>query len=812
MQVSYNLLKEYVDIDFSPVELSERLSMGGIVAEHTRAIFEGVKGVFIGQIVELNPLSSDSALSVCTVDLKNQILEVACGAKNMKKGDFVPVVVEGGCLPGLGIVGSKKIHGFSSRGMICSASELGLEKSKSPGVLILGQDLPLGEEINNTKEMGNDVIYDFEIFSNRPDLMSVIGLAREVAVLSGKPLRLPALKILETEEKVTDSISVEVEDEDLCPRYAGRVIKGLQVKDSPFWLRWKLFLLGIRPINNVVDITNFVMMETGQPLHAFDLKYINGQKIIVRRAYPGEAFKTLDGVERVLTKDNLVIADRDRPIALAGIMGGENSEIKEDTRDVFLESAYFEPINNRRTNRYFGMRTDASNRFEKGIDPFGQVFAANRAASLITQLTSGKLLDGVIDRYSKKLNKSKPVELHLPKVEKIIGARIGKSDREIKEKVLEIVTKLEFEIVKQDEHYLKLSPPSFRGDIQRDVDIIEEIARFYGYDNIPATLFKSTVAQEGKTEKQKVSDIIRNTLIGCGMNQIINYSMVNPKCFDWLRLPSTHQLREAVELANPLLKEQTIMRTTLIPGLLKTIQWNVNHSAEKIKLFEMGRVYFSQNKMQKASLPLEKMMVTGGITKIGRGNIWEKSEKWDIFFLKGILESLFDSLGLTDIEYVPGNQPFFQTEKNGIIKSAHSVIGILGELHQDISNFLDISGDVLLFELDFSKLLPLLEREITFQLLPRYPHIQRDLAIVISESISFAQIKKEIEKIRPDIIKSVEIFDIFRGKQIESGYKSIAFTIIFQATDRTLTDIEVDKVMENVTIELKKLFQANLRR
>lgn len=812
MQVSYNLLKEYVDIGFSPEELSERLSMSGIVAEHTRAIFEGVRGVFIGKIIELKPLSGNNILSVCTVDLKNQILEVICGAKNMKTGDLVPVVVEGGNLPGLGMVEGKKIHGFYSRGMICSASELGLEKSKSQGVLVLGQDLPLGEEICNIKEMGNDVIYDFEIFSNRPDLMSIIGLAREISVLSGKLLRLPALKIIETEEKVTDSIAVEVEDEDLCPRYAGRIVKGLQVEDSPFWLRWKLFLLGIRPINNVVDITNYVMMETGQPLHAFDLNFIHGQKIIVRRAYPGEAFKTLDGVERVLTKDNLVIADRDRPIALAGVMGGENSEIKEETKDVFLESAYFEPINNRRTNRYFAMRTDATNRFEKGIDPFGQVFAADRAASLITQLTSGKLLKGVIDQYSKKLNRGKPIELHLPKVEKIIGTRIGGNDREIKERALEIVTKLEFEINKQDEHYLELTPPSFRGDIQRDVDIIEEIARVFGYENIPATLFKATVAQEGKTERQKVSDRIRNTLIGCGMNQIINYSMVNPKYFDWLRLPSTHYLREAVELSNPLLQEQTIMRTTLIPGLLKAIQWNVNHSAENIKLFEMGRVYFSQNKMQKASLPLEKIMVTGGITKIGRGNIWEKSEKWDIFRLKGILESLFDSLRLTDIEYVPGNQPFFQPGKNGIIKSNNIIIGILGELHKDISNFLDISGDVLLFELDFAELFPLLEREITFQLLPRYPRIQRDLAIVISESISFAQIKKEIERIKPDIIKGVEIFDIFRGKQIDSGYKSIAFTIIFQANDRTLTDIEVDKVMENVTIKLKKLFQADLRR
>lgn len=812
MQVSYNLLKQYVDIDFSPEELASRLSMSGIVAEHTRSVLDGVRGVFIGKITELKPLDKGSFLTVCTIDLKNQILEVVCGAKNMKEGDIVPVATEGGTLPGLGVVKVKRIQGFHSGGMICSASELGLEKSKSPGVLILENHLTLGEEIRNIKGIGNDVIFDFEIFSNRPDLMSIIGLAREISVISGNPLRLPDIQIVETAEKVSDSISVEVIDEDLCPRYAGRIVKGLQVQESPFWLRWNLFLLGIRPINNIVDVTNYVMMETGQPLHAFDLDFIHGQKIIVRRANPGEIFKTLDGIERVLTEENLVIADCDRSIALAGVMGGENSEIKNKTRDVFLESAYFEPINNRRTNRYFAMRTDASNRFEKGIDPFGQVFAVNRAASLITQLTTGQLLSGVIDQYSKKLSKPEPIELNWSKVQRITGTRIGRDKQEEKERIVDILTKLEFKIDFQDEHSLKLTPPSFRGDVERDVDVIEEVARVFGYENIPSTLFTTTVAQEGKNERQKVVDKTRNILVGCGMHQIISYSMVSPKCFDWLRLPSSHYLREAVELTNPLLQEQTIMRTTLIPGLLKAIQWNVNHSVERIKLFEMGRVYFPQNKKNGISLPLEKLMVTGGIAKIGRGNIWEKTENWNIFYLKGILESLFDSLRLLDVDYLPGDLPFFHPQKNGIIKSLGNTIGIFGDLHKDICSFLDIRGDILLFELDFAELFPLLKREITFEPLPKYPYIQRDMAIVVPESVDFDRIKKEIFNIKPDIVKNVEIFDVFRGKQIRLGCKSIAFSIVFQSNDRTLTDMEVDKVIENVTIRLKELFQADLRR
>ncbi len=811
MQVSYNLLKEYVDINLSPEELAERLSMNGIVAEHTTPIFKEVQGVLVGKITDIKPVHNSSNLLVCTVDIKSRTLEVVCGAKNMKVGDYVPTVLEGGTLPGLGKIEEKIIQGVYSQGMICSASELGLEKSKSPGVLILDNNLPIGERIENLTGMGDDVIFDFEIFSNRPDLLSIIGIAREISAFSGKTLRLPEIKLVETEELITDCISVEVEDEDLCPRYAGRIIRRLRVKQSPFWLRWKLFLLGIRPINNIVDVTNYVMMETGQPLHAFDLNFIHGQKIIIRRANPGEKFRTLDGIERTLTKDNLVIADCDRAIALAGVMGGENSEIKTTTKDVFLESAYFDAVNNRRTSHYFTLRTDASNRFEKGIDPFGQVFALDRAAYLITQLTSSKLLSGVIDQYSKKMSMTKPIKLYLPKISRILGTTIANNNSEIKEKVVDILTKLEFKINHEIDNYLELTPPSFRSDVQRDIDVIEEIARIFGYENIPSTLFKSTVVQEGKSDRQKIVDKIRSFLVGCGMHQIISYSMITPKCFDWLKLPSSHYFRQTVKLANPLIQEQTIMRTTLIPGLLKTIQWNVNHSMEKIKLFEIGRAYFPQSKLEGGSLPVEKLMIAGGIAKIGRGNIWDKSENWDIFYLKGILESLFDALRIKDIDYLCGNLPFFHPQKNGIIKGGNKRIAFFGELHQDIAKNLDIPGNILLFELDYAELYPLIDREVTFQPLPKYPYTQRDIAIVVPENVNFAQIKKAVLEVERDVIKRVELFDIFRGEKIKQGNKSIAFSIFFQADDRTLTDIEVDKVMKNVTIRLNEHFQANLR-
>lgn len=814
MQVSYNLLKEYVDIDLTPEELAERLSMNGIVAEHTKPVLEGVKGLLIGKITSIEPLKGSegsSNLSICTVDIKNQELEVVCGAKNMRVGDYIPFVTEGGSLPAVGKIEGKSIQGVFSKGMICSASELGLEKGKSPGVLILDHNLPLGERMESIPGLGDDVIFDFEIFSNRPDLMSIIGIAREISAFTGKPLRQPEIKITETEERVTDRISVEVKDEDLCPRYAGRIVQGLEVEESPFWLRWKLLLLGIRPINNIVDVTNYVMMETGQPLHAFDLDYIHGQKIIVRRAHPGEIFRTLDGIERILTEENLVIADRDRAIALAGVMGGENSEITEKTRDVFLESAYFDPINNRRTSRYFALRTDASNRFEKGIDPDGQIFALNRAASLIEQLTSGKNLAGVIDQGSNKLTIPKKIKLDFDKVKRIIGTNIAKTESEAKNNVIDILKKLEFKINYQETHFLEVTPPSFRGDIQREVDVIEEIARLFGYENIPATLFKSTVVQKGRSERQIIIDKIRNVLVGCGMHQMIGYSMISPSCFDWLRLPATHYLRQAIKLTNPLIQEQTIMRTTLIPSLLKAIQWNVNHSMEKIKLFEIGRVYFPQENKPDEPLPVEKLMVGGAITKIGRGDIWEKSEQWDIFYLKGILEALFEELHLSDLDYSPGELPIFDQKQNGIIKAGNKKIAVWGKVEQEITNFLDIPANVYLFELDFTELYPLIERDITFKPLPRYPFIKRDISIVVSEGITFAQIKKEILKVNPVLLKQVELFDVFRGRQIKKGYKSIAFSMVFQAEERTLTDMEVDKIVESVKMKLYQLFHAELR-
>ncbi|MBN2395499.1 MAG: phenylalanine--tRNA ligase subunit beta [Candidatus Atribacteria bacterium] len=811
MQVSYNLLKEYIDIELSPTELADRLSMNGIVAEHSKGIFEDVSGVVVGKIKEIYPHQQNDNLSVCLVDLKSDLLEIVCGAKNMKVGDCIPLALDGAILPELGKIETKNFQGVYSKGMICSASELGLEKSKSPGVLIFSQNIPLGEDIKNVKGIRGDVIFDFEIFSNRPDLMSVIGIAREIAAFSKKPLRIPEINIIEAKENITDNLSVFVKDQELCPRYASRIIKGLQIQESPFWLRWKLFLLGIRPINNVVDATNFVMMETGQPLHAFDLEYIHGRQIIVRRAYEGEKFVSLDSTERKLTKENLVIADTEKAIALAGVMGGENSEIKNHTNDVVLESAYFNSVNIRRTSRYFSLRTDASNRFEKGIDPDGQTYALDRTASLIAQITSGKVLSGIIDERNNQFDARKPIRLHFDKIERIMGVPIKDKRNDLKKQSTQILERLEMKIIKRDDCSLTILPPTFRGDIQRDVDLIEEIAKIYGYEKIPSTLFRSTFVQKGKSFQQKVIDKIKYILIGCGMHQTIGYSMINTDSFDWMNLHDNHPLRNTIKLLNPLIQDQSVMRTTLIPGILKVIQRNTNHKVEKIKIFEIGRVYFPRVVQKENNLPIEKLMLAGAITKIGRGNIWEKTENWNEYDLKGILESLFDSLRIKNVDYVQGEFPAFDIERNVRILLNEQDVGIFGKIHPDITNFLGIPGDIFLFELCFDEIYPLIHQQVIYKPIPKYPFIRRDIAIIIKEPISIKQIETLILKIDKKVIQEVELFDIFRGKQIEPGYKSVAFSIVFQADDRTLTDLEVDKIIENVKMKLKENFNAELR-
>ena len=808
MQVSYNLLKEYVDIDISAEELAKRLTINGIILERMENISTEIEKVVVGRITAIDKHPENKILSVCQVDIKEEILQIICGAKNMKVSDKVVVALEGAKLPQIGIIKSKKFENVLSLGMLCSASELGIEPGESPGILILEEDAVIGEDIRKVIKF-EDTIFNFEIHSNRPDLMSIIGIAREVAAITDNKLKTPEIKIKEEDERIEKDITVKIEAEDLCPRYTGRVIKNITVEESPLWLKWRLRLLGARPINNIVDITNFVMMETGQPLHAFDLDLIKGKTIIVRRSRTGETICTLDDVERQLPSKSLVIADTEEPIALAGIMGGKHSEIDQNTKNVFLESAYFSSVNNRRSTAKFGLRTEASNRFEKGIDKEVQIYALERAADLINKIAMGKISSGKIDT-NEKLYQPCKIKLRIKRVNRILGQLLDKNESKIKNKIINILDKLEFKVVEDKGEYIEVIPPSFRGDVEREIDIIEEIARIYGYDKIKPTLFNHTIAQEEKNFRFKLIDRARETLIGCGLNEVITYSFISPDIFDRIRIPEGHKLRNAIKIKDPMTRDHSLMRTSLISSLLEVIKWNTNRQAELVKIFEVGKIYLPYPDKPN-SLPQEKLIIAGAINKIGRGDIWEKSLSLDIFDIKGIIETVFQSLKVENWEVIPGNHPAFHPLRNGKIIMGGEEVGIFGEIHPEVINNYRIPGKVNWFEIDFENLLPNVPSDIKYCVLPKYPSVQRDLAMIIKEEILSADIIKTIKSIDEKLIKKVTLFDIFKGKQIGDSYKSLAYSVVFQAENRTLTDQEVGNIFKEIREQLITKFSAKIR-
>jgi len=808
MQVSYNLLKEYVDIDISAEELGKRLTINGIILERMEDISTKIEKVVVGRITAIDQHPESKKLSICQVDIKERVLQIICGAKNMKVSDKVVVALEGAKLPQIGIVKSKKFKNVLSSGMLCSSSELGIETGKSPGILILEEDAVMGEDIRKVIKF-EDTIFNFEIHSNRPDLMSIIGIAREVAAITDNNLKISEIKLKEEDEGIEKDITVKIEAEDLCPRYTGRVIKDIKIDESPLWLKWKLRLLGVRPISNIVDITNFVMMETGQPLHAFDLDLIKDNTIIVRKSRPGETICTLDDVERQLPANSLAIADTKESIALAGIMGGKYSEIGQNTKNIFLESAYFNPINNRKSTMKFGLRTEASNRFEKGIDKKVQIYALDRAADLINKIAMGKISSGKIDT-NEKLYQSCKINLRIKRVNRILGQLLDKNGSKIKNKIINILGKLEFKVVKDNEEYMEVIPPSFRGDVEREIDIIEEIARIYGYDKIKATLFSTTIAQEGKKFRFKLIDRARETLMGYGLNEVITYSFISPEIFDRIRIPEGHKLRNAIKIKEPMTRDHSLMRTSLIPSLLEVIKWNTNRQAELVKIFEVGKIYLPYPDKSN-SLPQEKLIIAGAINKTGRGDIWEKSLSLDIFDIKGIIETVFQDFKVKNWEVIPSNHPAFHPLRNAKIIMRGEEVGIFGEIHPEVINNYRIPGRVNLFEIDFENLLPNVPTDIKYCVLPKYPSVQRDLSMIIKEEILSADIIKIIKSIDEKLIKRVILFDIFKGKQFGDGYKSLAYSVVFQSKDHTLTDQEVGNTFGKIRDKLTVKFDAKIR-
>ena len=664
-----------------------------------------------------------------------------------------------------------------------------------------------------------DHVIEVDLTPNRSDCHSVIGIAREVSALTGGKFKYPDISVKESDGDINSLISVAVESPQLCPRYTARIIRDVRVKPSPSWLEKKVIAVGLRPINNIVDITNYILWEMGQPLHAFDYDSIKGKKIIVRNAHRNESLTTLDEKKHNLSEDSLVIADSERAVALAGVMGGGNSGVTQATRDILLESAYFNPISIRRTSRRHGIFTDSSYRFERGVDNEGVVAALDRAANLMAELSEGKVVKGRIDCYPKKISYPQ-VDLRISRTNKILGISLSR------EQILNILNRLMFTIKIVDDDRIKVNVPSFRKDIEREIDLIEEVARLHGYEKILKTIPSSKVSVSASTMSQSFEKEIRNILTSLGLTEVINYSFTDEKYFDAINTPQDDPLRKIMKLRNPLSQNWSVMRTTLLPGIINTAVFNINRGIYDVGIFEIGKVFIphknlttegtetTENKNQLAVksevLPIERMMLGGAITEKSEKKIWEKGER-DFYYLKGLVESFLGRLNIHDIEFFPINLSYIHPQKGACVKINKEDIGYLGELNPAVAEGFDLKEKLYVFELSLDKIITKAVTEKKYTHLPKYPSIYRDIAIVLDNNIKSDDVYRIIRDTDNSILKEIILFDYYEGKQIPDGKKSLAYSLVYRTDERTLTEEDINPIHEKVIANLRDKLGAVLR-
>ncbi|SKC43601.1 phenylalanine--tRNA ligase subunit beta [Maledivibacter halophilus] len=797
MLVPVSWLKDYVEIDnISLEELEERLVLSGSNTETVTEVAEGVKKVVIGKIMEINKHPNADKLVITKVDVGDEVLQIVTGADNINEGDFVPVALVGAWLPGGMKIKRGKLRGETSNGMLCSAEELNFDdsvipKSSKDGILILKGKYTLGENAKEALEL-NDNVIEFEITPNRPDCLSMIGMARETSATFDIPMNYPRINLKNEIEDVKDYVSIEVKDSNLCKRYIGRVVKDIKIEQSPTWLQMRLMKAGVRPINNIVDITNYVMLEYGQPLHAYDLDKIKEKKIIVRRAQEDEKIKTLDGVERKLDEEVLVIADAEKSVGIAGIMGDEASEVTDSTDTILLEAANFNKRNIRTSSRKLGHRTEASSRFEKGIDPNIVEVAIDRACQLIEELGAGKVIKGKIDIYDEKLE-NWSIDVRPNRINSLLGTKLSP------EEIIKTLTRLELSVEKQEDR-LEVSIPTFRQDLVKEIDIVEEVARIYGYNIIESTLPKGAT-WGGKTIEQEIEDYTKSTLNALGLNEITTFSFVSPKSLSLINIPEDSFLRRNINLINPLGEEYSVMRTSLMPNLLDVLARNFKRNVPAALAFELGRIFIPHD-IPITSLPLEKKRLTLGMY----------GDDIDFFSLKGVVCDLLDRLGIKDLSFEPEKaHPSFHPGRCANIIHGNDVIGTLGEIHPDVLENYGFDNRVYIADIDFNILLQITRLDRTYKPLPKYPATTRDMAVIVKEEFYHKEIEEIILENGGSILESCTLFDVYRGKQISKGDKSMAYSLTFRAKDRTLTDAEVNKVFDKILNQLKIKLNAELR-
>lgn len=802
MNITYNWLKEFVDFDATPDELAALLTMLGLEVESMEKLGAGMDDVVVALVEEKLQHPNADKLSLCRVNNGTEVLDVVCGAQNFKQGDTVALAQIGAVLPGDFKIKRSKIRGEESFGMLCSEKELGLAE-ESAGIMVLSPAIaPLGTPIFAALGL-KDTLFEIGLTPNRSDCLSVVGIARDLAAKLGLKVKSPQTSLVEGAASVGSIIGVTIENPDLCPRYAARYISGCTIAPSPEWLVKRLNAIGIRSINNVVDVTNLIMMEAGQPLHAFDCDRLSGKRIVVRTAGEGELFTTLDNQPRVLTTTDLVICDAERPVALAGVMGGLNSEIEITTTSILLESAFFKPSTIRKTAKRLGLHTESSHRFERGIDIDSVSRALDRAALLIVELAGGSMAQGTLDVYPGKCDRA-AITFRPEKANELIGINLER------EAILDILTRLECQVTDDVDGGVSVIPPYYRLDIEREIDLIEEIARLNGYDKIPATMPIARVASDRPTRHQEIEKQVRDLLVSNGMNEIINFSFTAPDAAGKLLLNDDDSRRLAISLANPLVDEQSVMRTTLLPGLLETAARNMNFRSLDLKLFEMRRIYLPG---EGDDMPHEPLCIVGALSGSRDGDGWSRpNELVDFYDAKGIVETVLDVLDIGGVTWVAdGSEPYFHPGKSCRIFAGRDCIGSVGELHPIVQKNFEIEKPVYCFELDFEKLVKYSRTKKTITAPSRFPDSTRDIALLVPEELAAAKIIDCIKAEKAKEIEHVEIFDVYRGKGVAEGFKSVAVRVRYRSFERTLADEEISSLHNKIVTGLIDKLQVTVR-
>lgn len=810
MQVSIKWLKDYIDFTETPEQLADKLTMAGIPVENVVDPGEGLEKVVTGRIEKLEPHQNSDHLQICTmnVGLAENII-IVTGAQNVAEGQVVPVAMVGAHLPNGMKISKGKLRGVASNGMLCSAQELKLDLEKLPeeqktGIFILPSDTPVGIPAKDVLGL-NDVVLEFELTANRADCFSVFGLVREIVAITGNKPHFPEIKVNEDDNtKLNDIFSVEIADPDLCSRFSTRMLKNVKIGPSPEWMQQRLEGAGIRSINNVVDVTNFVMIELGHPMHAYDYDKITGKKLIARRAIEGEELHTLDDTSRKAKGEMLVIADSEKAAGLAGIMGGFETEITDTTTTVVLESADFYGPCIRRTARACGLSSEASGRFERGVDSETTIKALDRAAQLLQEMGACTVCEGIVDVYPNP-KQANYVTFTPEQINNHLGTNIAK------DVMLNIITSVGFDVTKDENDEITVKVPSWRNDVTCMADISEEIARLHGFDKIKSTLPNGVSMQGTQSAKQTFIDKIKTSLSSQGLYETISFALTNEETFNKLNIPQDSPLRKAVPIMNPLSDEYPLVRTTLLSSIFDNLARNLARKNDDVALFEVGSVFFPKA-LPVTELPDEVVKIAGAITGRRNAQGWNQTNDMvDFYDAKGIIEELLANLRVTRYTVEAGIHYAMHPGKTALFKKGRDVIATVGEVHPAVLSAYGITKPVYIFELDATTVMKYMAKDLKYKALPKYPATSRDLAMLVDVDVNAADIEKAMTKAAGQNLTQITLFDVYTGKQVEEGKKSLAFSLTFQSNDKTLTDAEIDPAIEKIVAKLQKDFNANLR-